>query len=83
MKLKQVATASVLAAFVSTPAFANTTNFEGFSAALGLSFNGGNTKLSGDGSSIDLGKTSQVGVVDFNYGFALDKDFVLDRKSVG
>ena len=77
MKLKQVAAASVLAALVSTPAFANTSNFEGLSAALGLSFNGGNTKLSVDDSSIDLGKTSQVGVVDINYGFALDKNFVL------
>jgi opacity protein-like surface antigen len=77
MKLNQIAAASVLAVIVSTPAFADTSNFEGFSAALGLSFNGGNTKLSVEGDSIDLGKNSQVGVVDLNYGFAMDKSFVL------
>jgi opacity protein-like surface antigen len=77
MKLKQIASVLALAAVVSTPAFANTSNFEGLSAALGLSFNGGNTKLSGDDGSIDLGKTSQVGVIDLNYGFAMNKNFVL------
>jgi opacity protein-like surface antigen len=77
MKIKQVAAAAALAALVSTPAFADTSNFEGLSAAIGLALNGGNTKLSADDTSIDLGKTSQIGVVDINYGMAMSNGFVL------
>jgi opacity protein-like surface antigen len=77
MKIKQIAAAAAFAALVSTPAFADTSNFEGLSASIGLALNGSNTKLSAEDTSIDLGKTSQVGVVDLNYGMAMSNGFVL------
>ncbi len=57
---------------------AQSKEFEGFSAGLGISAVGANTKITGDsGSTIDLGKTTIVPVLDFSYSYALDNKWLL------
>jgi opacity protein-like surface antigen len=76
MKLKKIAAACALT-FAFTPAMADSSQFQGFSAALGVSFNGGNAKVSGGDLSLDFGQTSQVGVIDLGYGFGISPSLVI------
>lgn len=79
MKKFILAPLALVAAMASHTSFAQSTSFEGWSVAAGLSTGGANTKISApDGTGfVDLGKTNTVGVLDLAYGLALNKDVVL------
>lgn len=77
MKFKKIAIACALATLVTTPVFADTTNFEGLSASVGLLFVGGSTRLSEGNNSADFGQNSQIGIADIGYGFAISNGFVV------
>jgi opacity protein-like surface antigen len=75
MKKVLIATAIASTLFASH-AFAQTSNFSGFSGALNLNVSSSSTELSGSGASFKLGENSQSVGLQVAYGFPTDSNFV-------
>jgi len=77
MKKRIVILSGLISFFISSTAFSQASNFEGFTAGFNLSAIGGTTEISGAGNSVNYGQQSFVPGAEIGYNFAATNNVVL------